>query len=523
MEKAIQIRPQDNVAIAREKLNPGDIIFGVEVTSEVDRLHKVALTSIRKGEPVLRYGEPIGVATKEIRAGEWVHTHNLGFLYTGRDYEFGTKKVALPQPPVGFSHFQGFRRADGRAATRNYLAVVASVNCSAHVPLFVERHMGDILKGYPNIDGILMLTHQSGCGITMYDESHDAIRRTIAGTMNHPNIVGAVLVGLGCEQLDPSSLVTKNLVQIRDLTRQGAWGDPVPQTDQGSLLVSVQSHGGTEPTAKAVIEYLKKLLPRANDVRRVPIPVDELILGMNCGGSDAFSGLTANPALGYAADLLVALGGTAVLGETPETAGAEHILTARARSREVGQELVALIRWWEKYFAAHSFLHPCPTMDNNPSHGNKAGGLTTIVEKSLGAVAKAGTSTLNHVLSYAATIPAKAGLCFMDTPGKDSASMTGIVAGGANIAVFTTGRGNVAGWAPAPTIKVSTNTDTYERLRGDMDLNAGGIMDGKISVEDVGQLILAKMIEVSSGEKTASERLGADRSCFDPWNMGPTV
>jgi altronate hydrolase len=357
----------------------------------------------------------------------------------------------------------------------------------------------------------------------MGNEAHQTLHQTFAGMTKHPNIVSYIMVGLGCEQLNPTGMVESGLVQLRDLTSQGQNGKPFPNKDDGSLLISIQSHGGTAKVVSEVCSYIEKLLPRANDVKRTSIPVEELILAMNCGGSDAFSGLTANPAVGYAADLLAALGGTAVLAETPETAGAEHILTERAVNQEVGQKLVDLIRWWENYFAVHTFLHPQPSMDNNPSHGNKAGGLTTIVEKSLGAVAKGGTSRLNHVLKYAEKIPSRAGLCFMDTPGKDSSSMTGLVAGGSNIGVFTTGRGNVAGWAPVPTIKICTNTPTYQRLEGDMDLNAGGIMDGTASVEDVGVTILAKMIEVASGEQTCSERLGANTSCFDPWYFGPSV
>lgn len=523
MEQAIQIRPNDNVAVARSKLEIGQTVFGIEVRQPIDPLHKVALKKISAGSPVYRYGEPIGVASCDIQPGEWIHTHNLSFHYTGRDYKFSTKSPPKLTPPEGMSQFQGYRRANGEIATRNYIAVISSVNCSGHVPGLVVDKFRDIKKRFPNIDGVLPFTHQTGCGITMNNEAHDTLNRTFAGMMRHPNIVGCVMVGLGCEQLNPTAIAQSGLVQIRDLTVQGGSGKPLPKKDDGSLLVSIQSHGGTANVVREITDYIEKMLPRANDVKRVPIGVEELILAMNCGGSDAFSGLTANPAVGFASDLLVALGGTTVLAESPETAGAEHLLTERARNPEVGQKLVNFIRWWEEYFAAHTFLHPRPSMDNNPSHGNKAGGLTTIVEKSLGAVAKGGSSTLNHVLAYAEKIPSKSGFCFMDTPGKDSSSMTGLVAGGANIGVFTTGRGNVAGWAPVPTIKICTNTPTYERLTGDMDLNAGTIMDGTATVEDVGRLILAKMIEVASGEPTRSEILGANTSCFDPWYFGPSV
>jgi altronate hydrolase len=519
----IRIRPNDNVAIARVKLQPGDEALGVRVKDTIDPLHKIALQRIRAGSPVMRYGEPIGLASKDIEPGQWIHTHNLSFHYTGRDYQYSTKKNLLPAKPEGMTHFSGYRRENGEAATRNYIAVISSVNCSGHVPGLVVDKFRDIKKLFPNVDGVLPFTHQTGCGITMNNEAHASLSRTFAGMMKHPNIIGCIMVGLGCEQLNPTAIVESGLVQIRDLTVQGGAGKPVPTNDDGSLLVSVQSHGGTENVVREITGYVEKMLPRANAVKRVPIGVEELILAMNCGGSDAFSGLTANPAVGYTADLLAALGATAVLAETPETAGAEHILTERAVNRDVGEKLVSLIRWWENYFAAHTFLHPQPSIDNNPSHGNKAGGLTTIVEKSLGAVAKGGTSTLNHVLEYAQKIPARAGLCFMDTPGKDSASMTGLVAGGANIGVFTTGRGNVAGWAPVPTIKICTNTATYDRLSGDMDLNAGVIMDGTASVEDMGLAILSKIIAVASGELTRSEILGANTSCFDPWYFGPSV
>lgn len=523
MESVIRMRPEDNVAVACQRLEPGHRALGVEVTETVAMFQKVALTDIPEGAPVTRYGESIGIATCDIKAGQYVHTHNVGFQYQERNYEYAIRAPQPPPKPAGCDTFLGFRRKDGRPATRNYLAVIASVNCSGHVPGLVAEKFLDVRRDYPNIDGVLPFTHQTGCGITMNDDAHEALLRTFAGTMNHPNIVGSVMVGLGCEQLDPSRLANGGLIQLGDLTKQGERGKPLPTTDEGSLLVSIQSHGGTTETVESVTRYLTQLLPRANDVKRVPIPAAEIILAMNCGGSDAYSGITANPALGIAADLLVALGGTPVLAETTETIGAEHLLIERARTPAVGEKLAALIRWWNDYYTHFTFLNRMPSANNNPSHGNKAGGLTTIVEKSLGAVAKGGTTVLEHVLAYAERIPPRGGLCFMDTPGKDSHSMTGLLAGGANVGIFTTGRGNVAGWAPMPTIKLCTNTPTYERIRGDMDLNAGGIVDGTISLEDMGLVILQKILAVASGERTASERLRADRACYDPMYKGPLV
>ncbi len=523
MDNAILIHPADNVAIARVALKPGEKARGVELREPVRALQKISLVRIPAGAPVIRYGTQIGVASADIEPGSWVHTQNLAFHPGQQDYRFASEQPPIPPIPQGFTTFEGYRRQDGRVGTRKYLAVISTVNCSGHVPPLVRDRFRTIREDYPGIDGILAISHQTGCGITMGNESHRTLQRTFANLAKHPNIAGLVFVGLGCEQLDPSGMVGSKLIQLNDLTVQGGQGRPLPTVDDGPLLVSLQSHGGTEKTVNEVCRYLQTMIPRVAAIKRTPIPLSEIILGTNCGGSDAFSGITANPAVGAAVDMLVALGASAVLAETPETAGAEHILTRRARTKEVGEELVRLIKWWEAYYAAHTFLHPTPSLDNNPSVGNKDGGLTTITEKSMGAVAKAGTTMLNHVLQYGALIPRNAGLCFMDTPGKDSSSMTGLVSGGANIGVFTTGRGNMAGWAPAPTIKICTNTPTFMRLEGDMDLNAGGIIDGTHTIQDVGFAILAMIRDVASGHRTRSEILGADTSCFDPWYFGASV
>ncbi len=497
------LHPSDDVVIARRPVTAGSEVRVdgqvVRVRQDVPRGHKLAVRPVRAQDAVRKYGQVIGFASQDI---EHVHGHNRGMREFDRRYEFATDlrdpgRVAAP------ATFLGFRRADGRVGTRNYVAVISSVNCSASVASFVRDRFRtpEFARDFPHVDGVIAFNHKSGCCVQP-GEPMEVLRRVHAGMANHVNIAGFVMIGLGCEgnQVD----------QLRADYRLGQ-AEGVP-----AAFMTIQQTGGVSRTVERAVEAVRGILPVADRARRTPQPVSHLILAENCGGSDGYSGITANPALGVAADELVRHGGTAVLGETPEIYGAEHLLTRRAVTPAVGEKLVRLIRWWEDH--ARRFD---ATIDNNPTPGNKAGGLTTIYEKSLGAVAKGGQSPLVEVYRYAEPITAK-GFVFMDTPGLDPVSMTGLVAGGATVGVFTTGRGSVYGCKPSPCIKVATNTAMFDHLREDMDLNAGTIADGTETVAEVGARLFAKIVAVASGERTASERLGMGDEEYAPWQLGPT-
>ena len=504
----------DNVAIAKQTV-PKGTAFQLEpggsriVTAEtVEFGHKVALAPIAAGEPVRKFGQLIGFASRDIATGEWVHSHNLGIGALDLDYAYSQDVPPDPEPITGRT-FPGYRRADGRAGTRNYVALICTVGCSATTTRYAARRIEEsLLADYPNIDGIVAPVHQHGCSLQYGGEDHLQLARVLAGYAKHPNIGGCVVLGLGCETGQGSFLVEKHgLIQ---LDVGGSSGERLP------VLINIQDCGGVAKTVDRTVEVVRRMLPAVNDVKRVPIPVSELILGTECGGSDGNSGVTANPAVGVASDLLVAHGGTAILGETTEIYGAEHTLTRRARTPEIGRKLVERIKWWEKYAGMFG-----AEINNNPSIGNKKGGLTTIYEKSLGAIAKGGSTALCEVYRYAEPVTEK-GFVIMDTPGYDSASVTGMVAGGANVVVFTTGRGSCFGSGPVPTIKVASNTPMYERMQDDMDFNAGRILAGE-SVEDAGRELFEIIIAVASGEQTKSERQGIGDQEFCPWSIGPTL
>ncbi len=459
------------------------------------------MRAIAAGQPVKRYNQVIGFASRDIVAGEHVHLHNLQMGALELDYAFGAD--AKPTQPVPApATFQGIVRADGRVATRNYLGILSTVNCSATVARGIaDAFSRGALAEFPNVDGVVALTHGSGCGMDSNGESMAVLRRTLGGYARHPNFAGVLVVGLGCESNQISSLL-------------GA-----EQLREGPLLrtFSIQDTGGTTKTIARGIGLIREMLPHANAVTRQPVPAAHLTVGLQCGGSDGYSGITANPALGAAVDTLVRHGGTAILSETPEVYGAEHLLTRRAVSRAVGEKLVARIRWWEDYTARNK-----GEMNNNPSPGNKAGGLTTILEKSLGAVAKGGTTNLVDVYEYAEAVTAK-GFVFMDTPGYDPVSATGQVAGGANLIVFTTGRGSAYGCAPSPSLKLSTNTPLWVKQEEDIDLNCGEIADGTASVDDIGARLFALMLDTASGRKSKSEVHGYGQSEFVPWYLGAVM
>jgi altronate hydrolase len=506
---AVHLRPDDNVAVAARPLSPGlEVACGGATLTVADRVglgHKVALRPIQKGEAVRKYGQIIGFASRDIAAGGHVHVHNVSADAFERDYAFCRD---CPPPPAATERrtWTGYDRGDGRYGSRNYLAIISTVNCSASTSKYISERVraSDLLKRYPNVDGVVAITHKAGCAMQYDGPDHNQLDRTLAGFARHPNVAAYLLVGLGCETGQAVHLIeNQGLLQLNGSRKK-------------PTVLTVQECGGIGKTVEAGVRAVAELLPQVNDVRRVPLGADRIVLGTNCGGSDGNSGVTANPALGVASDLLVAQGGTSILGETPEIYGAEHLLTRRAVSRAVGEKLVERIRWWEWYTGIFG-----AEINNNPSPGNKEGGLTTIYEKSLGAIAKGGSTALVDVVGYAEAVKAK-GLVVMDTPGYDPVSMTGIVAGGANVLVFTTGRGSVFGCKPAPSIKVATNSPLYHHMTDDMDVNAGVILEGT-PVAEVGRQLFELILEVASGRKTRSEINGVGEEEFAPWSIGPTL
>ena len=511
---AVHLRPEDNTAVAARNLSSGQQLEfqgrTLILTGRIGLGHKVALVPIEKGEAVYKYGQIIGFASKDIAPGDHVHIHNVSADAFERDYAFCRDVPAAQAQPEG-RFWMGYDRGADRPehlryATRNYIAIISTVNCSASTSKYISERFRttDLLKQYPNVDGVVAITHKAGCAMQYDGNDHNQLDRTLAGFAKHPNVSAYILIGLGCETGQATHLIEgQNLLQLNGVKK-------------GPKVITVQECGGIGKTVDAGVKAIAELLPRVNEVQRVRLSADKLILGTNCGGSDGNSGVTANPALGVASDLLVAQGGTSILAETPEIYGAEHLLTRRAVTREVGQKLVDRIKWWEWYTSIFG-----AEINNNPSPGNKEGGLTTIYEKSLGAIAKGGSTALMDVLQYAEPARTK-GFLVMDTPGYDPVSMTGIVAGGANVLVFTTGRGSVYGCKPAPSIKVATNTPMYEHMIDDMDINAGVILEGT-PVETVGRQIFEEILAVAGGQKTKSEINGVGEEEFAPWSIGPTL
>jgi altronate hydrolase len=501
----LRLHPADNVAIARVALAPGTAVAaeGIALRDPVPAGHKVATAPIARGRPVRRYNQVIGFATEDIEAGAHVHVHNLGMGEFERDHAFGVDARPTDMvPEAERATFRGYRRADGRVGTRNYVGVLTSVNCSATVArLIAQAAERDLLPRFPNVDGVVALTHGTGCGMAGGGEGHDILQRTLWGYARHPNFSGVLMVGLGCE------------VNQIDFLLDAYGIVPGP----AFRVMKIQDRGGTRQTVAAGLEAVGAMMEEADRLRRAEAPAGALVVGLQCGGSDGYSGVTANPALGAAADLLVRHGGTPVLSETPEIYGAEHLLTRRAASPGVAERLLERVRWWEGYTARLG-----GEMNNNPSPGNKAGGLTTILEKSLGAVAKGGTTNLVEVYRYADPIAAK-GFVFMDTPGYDPCSVTGQVAGGCNLICFTTGRGSVSGFKPAPSLKLATNTPMYRRLEEDMDIDCGPVLDGEASVEEMGARIFRLMLDTASGAPTKSEALGFGDNEFVPWQIGAVM
>jgi altronate hydrolase len=501
--RVIRLHADDDVVISLDQLVSGTHIEseGIAVAGLVPPGHKMATRAIETGSAVRRYGQIIGFASQPIRAGQHVHTHNLAMGDFARDHAHGAE--ARPTPAAAEpASFEGIVRDDGRVATRNNIGILTSVNCSATVARAIADHFRrdihpEMLAPFPNIDGVVALTHGAGCAIDPEGEGLAILQRTLGGYACHPNFASVLVIGLGCE--------TNQIAKL--LATQGL------QHGERLHSFTIQDTGGTTRTIAHGIERIQAMLPQADAVRRKTVPASHLVVGLQCGGSDGYSGISANPVLGAAVDLLVAQGGTAILSETPEIYGAEHLLTRRAQTPEVGRKLVERIRWWEAYCARNG-----AAMDNNPSAGNKAGGLSTVLEKSLGGIAKAGSTSLVDVYEYAQPVTAR-GLVFMDTPGYDPISATGQVAGGANLICFTTGRGSAYGCAPSPSVKLATHTALWQRQSDDMDLNCGEVLDGTQSIEELGARLFQLLLATASGRPSRSERHGYGQQEFVPWQI----
>lgn len=500
--RTLRLHASDNVLVALETIEAGAALGGgLVAANRTPRGHKLAAGPIASGAPILKFGQIIGFATADIAPGAWLHEHNVVMKDFTRDYAFCENYAPTAMVPVPAT-FKGYKRANGKVGTRNYIGILTSVNCSASVATFIAREIerSGLLADYPDVDGVIPLVHGGGCALDVKGEGYEVLKRTQWGYATNPNMGGVLMVGLGCEGFQIPRWKEAYGIEESDTFRS----------------MTIQEVGGTKKTVMKGVEAIREMLPVVGKARRTTQPASELVLALQCGGSDGYSGITANPALGAAVDILVAHGGTGILSETPEIYGAEHLLTRRAASREVGEKLVARIKWWEDYTARNRM-----EMNNNPSPGNKAGGLTTILEKSLGAAAKGGNTALTAVYEYAEPVTEK-GFVFMDTPGYDPVAATGQVAGGANILCFTTGRGSAYGCKPTPSIKLATNTPIYEKMIDDMDINCGDVLEG-VSIEKKGREIFEHVLRVASGERSKSEQLGYGDAEFVPWTIGATM
>jgi altronate hydrolase len=499
----LRLHASDNVTVSTRIVEKGEVVDGIAASAKIMRGHKMAVAAIKKGQSILKFGQIIGVAKSDIAPGEWVHEQNVEMGDYSHDYAFAqAAKTEALLPERDRATFQGYRRKNGKVGTRNYIGIMTSVNCSATVAAHIAKEVEKqgILNDYPNIDGVIALTQDNGCVIDYRGVIFDTFKRTAWGYATNPNMGGVMMVGLGCEGFQIPRFKEAYKVEENELFR----------------TMTIQETGGTRKTVAKGVEYVKEMLKSVNDVKRETCAASDLILALQCGGSDGYSGITANPALGAAVDILVRHGGTAILSETPEIYGAEHLLTRRAANREVGEKLVSIIKWWEDYTKRNNM-----EMNNNPSPGNKLGGLTTILEKSLGAAAKGGTTTLQAVYNYAEPVTAK-GFVFMDTPGYDPVGATGQVAGGANVMCFSTGRGSAYGNKPCPSIKLATNTPIYNQMIEDMDINCGDVIEG-VSLEEKGQQIFDLILKTASGQQTKSEALGYGENEYVPWYIGAVM
>jgi len=500
----IRLDESDNVVVARVEIPKGSRVEEEDITAlqDIPLGHKIASRAVGKGEPILKYNTIIGFAGDDIAPGTWLHSHNVLIDAFQKDYRFGEDyRQADLLPQSDRATFMGFRRPDGRIGTRNYIGIFITVNCSATVARKISRYFDEErLADYPNVDGVVAFVHQQGCGMEMTGEPMDLLRRTLAGYIRHPNIAGAVVCSLGCER--------NNLDAFFEA--QGL--------ESGKLLrtVTMQQIGGTAEAVEEGKRVVREMLEEANHIVREPCSAEHLLVGMQCGGSDGFSALSANPSLGRAVDTLARHGGTAILSETPELYGVEHTLTARARNEEVGRQFLERINWWLGYTDGKDVQ-----MQGVVGPGNQAGGLANIIEKALGGAKKGGSTGIEAVYRYAEPVTAH-GLVIMDTPGFDPVAATGQIAGGANLIAFTTGRGSCFGSYPAPTIKLATNTPLYDRMQGDMDINCGVVIDGDATLDEMGDEIFRRFLEIASGRKSKSEILGVGEEEFAPWPIGVT-
>ncbi|MGI3170873.1 UxaA family hydrolase [Pseudooceanicola sp. C21-150M6] len=499
----IRLDPLDNVVVARMPVSAGTPVpsEGVTTLQDVPSGHKIAARDIRKGEAVLKYNTVIGYAAEDLVPGTWMHSHNILFDEVEKDYAFTTRYEPtdfVPQPQR--ATFDGIKRPDGRVATRNFVGVFVVSAASGTVARRIAKSFKeDDLKSFPMIDGVVPYVHDQGDGMEWTGEPMDLLRRTIGGYLKHVNTGAALIIAQGDEANDLEAL----------LADQGLKRGPTLQT------MLVEETEGLRAAIAAGRSKIEAMLPLANACHREPCSAEHITVGLQCGGSDGFSGLSANPALGAAMDLLVKNGGTAILSETSEIFGVEHTLTQRAVTPEVGQKLVDRMNWWLEYNAGKD-----TQINGRVSPGNNAGGLANVLEKSLGGAKKGGNTGLMGVYKYAEPVDAH-GFVFMDTPGYDPAAATGQIAGGANMVCFTTGRGSCFGSVPAPTMKLASNTPMYDRMKADMDVNCGRIIDGEISVEDLGKEIFEQLLEHASGHQpTKSELSGMGTNEFMPWPIG---
>lgn len=492
----MHLSPMDTVAIALRPLKAGEVHEGVTLANDVPLGHKFAVAPMAKGTAVIKYGQIMAEAKTDIAPGQHVHVHNIGMAEQHSHAASHTGTIhALPDRRT----FEGYLRLDGRVGTRNFIGILASVNCSSTVcGAIADAANRTLLPKYPGIDGFAPIVHDQGCGMANQGEGFDALVRTLKGYRDHPNFGGVLIVGLGCE--------------VNQLTLY----KPTEWTRERFHTFNIQEVGGSASAVRRALELLEPIAAAASQDRRTVQPVAKLVLGMQCGGSDGFSGITANPALGVASDMLVAAGGTSILSETPEIFGAEHLLIARG-SAETGAKINAMIDWWRDYTEKNN-----ASLDNNPSPGNKKGGLTTILEKSLGAVAKGGLSPLAGAFAYAERIDTT-GFVYMDSPGYDPVAATGQVAAGANLIAFTTGRGSCFGAKPAPSIKLASNSTLFRQMPEDMDIDCGVVVDEGIGLEDMGARIYNLLLDTASGKKTKSEEFGYGDNEFVPWKIGAVL
>ncbi len=475
--KTIKIHPLDNVLVALEDVKAGETYEGVTAIEDVPRGHKMALTDMAEGSEIIKYGCRIGTASTGIRAGSHVHVHNLRTaLSENAKYEY--EPVSYPLPEPGKRTFKGFRRSKGKVGIRNELWIIPTVGCVNSIAEKLVRDNQDLVSG--TIDGLYTFTHPYGC--SQMGDDHATTRKVLASLIRHPNAGGVLVLSLGCENLTDEQMKA----ELRE------WND-----DRVKFLTCQKSDDELADGRR----LLRELAEFAGQAQREDIDASELIVGMKCGGSDGLSGITANPTVGRFSDRLIALGGSTVLTEVPEMFGAESILFNRCKDSETFDKAVRMVDNFKQYFVSHDQV-----VYENPSPGNKAGGITTLEDKSCGCVQKGGSAPVVDVLEYAEPVTAK-GLSLLSGPGNDMVSTTDLTAAGAHMILFTTGRGTPFG-APAPTVKISTNTALYEKKGNWIDFNAGGVADGTETLDEAGDRLLDYVLEVAGGKKTRQEESG---------------